>query len=204
MFVRFRAIRHRLIVDLVATRRISSKVVSEHIARLGSAALPEPVAAAERILFWSRLRERWRMLANQLSNRVSADDRRQALAAIHKRIPRPSEEEEQAARIEAARSFVASDERLRGSCSDKIADQRKTIALCEARIAEEHALIDKLDREMHHNQQILLELYAGRMIKGGDEAMRDYLTCQADKRDAEIRSAPRPAARGKGRRQWGV
>jgi hypothetical protein len=43
MFVRFRAVRHRLVVNLVATRREGGKIKSEHIARLDSVGLPEPI-----------------------------------------------------------------------------------------------------------------------------------------------------------------
>jgi hypothetical protein len=45
LFVRFRSVRHRLVVE---TRRETGKVRSEHIARLGSVALPEPISARER------------------------------------------------------------------------------------------------------------------------------------------------------------
>jgi hypothetical protein len=48
LFVRFRSVRHRLVVDLVETRRETGKVRSEHIARLGSVALPEPISVRER------------------------------------------------------------------------------------------------------------------------------------------------------------
>jgi hypothetical protein len=201
LFVRFRAVRHRLVIDLVATTRTNGKVVSEHIARLGSAALPEPISAGERILFWTQLRERWNVLATQLSNRVTPDERKKALAAIHRRIPRPTEAEEQAARIEAAHAIVASDERARGRSSDTVERQRKIIAECEDRIATERAEIDETDKRMHHNQTLLLKLYAGGRFEGDDEAMANHLARQANKRDAEIRAAPRPAARGRRGRQ---
>jgi hypothetical protein len=51
------------VVNLVDTRRIGGKVVSDHIARLGSVALPEPISAGERILFWRNLKKRWRDLS---------------------------------------------------------------------------------------------------------------------------------------------
>jgi hypothetical protein len=200
MFVRFRTVRHRLVVDLVATRRTNGKVASEHIARLGSAALPEPISAAERILFWSRLRERWRDLATQLSNRVTPDERKKALAAIHRRIPRPTESENQAARIEAARAIIKSNEGLCANFMGGVEREREMIAKCEARIAKALATVDSLDREKHDNQGVLLRLYAGERINGDDEAMLDYVTGAAAKRDAEIRGAPRPAARGRRRR----
>jgi hypothetical protein len=109
MFVRFRIVRRRLVVNLVETRRVGRKIVSEHIARLGSAALPEPINAAERILFWRDLKERWRDLIGRKGNRITADDRKKALAAIHQRIPKPTEAELQAARIEAVKDDIKVD-----------------------------------------------------------------------------------------------
>lgn len=85
MFVRFRSVRHRLVVDLVESRREGGKVKGEHLARLGSVALPEPFDLRERLRFWRELKERFRDVAHRLANRVSSDDRRKALAAIHKR-----------------------------------------------------------------------------------------------------------------------
>jgi len=110
VFVRFRRVRHRLVLDLVASKRAGGKIVTEHIARLGSAALPEPISSAERILFWNALRDRWRKLAGPLSNRVSPEDRKKALAAIHARIPRPTPAEEQAVLIEAMENIIAGNE----------------------------------------------------------------------------------------------
>jgi hypothetical protein len=85
MFVRFGTVRSRLVVDLVETRREGGKVKSEHIARLGSVALP--VEAKERVRFWQELKRRFRDIAARLANRVSSDDRRKALAAIHAAFP---------------------------------------------------------------------------------------------------------------------
>jgi hypothetical protein len=106
MFVRFRRVRHRLVVNLEQNRRVGGKVKNEHIARLGSVVLPEPVSARERVRFWRELKERFRDIAVRLANCVSAEDRRKALAQIHARIPKPTAADEQAARIETARDDV--------------------------------------------------------------------------------------------------
>jgi hypothetical protein len=201
LFVRFRAVRHRLVVDLVATTRTNGKVASEHIARLGSAALPEPISAAERILFWFCLRDRWRELAERLGNRVTPDDRKKALAAIHARIPRPTEAEEQAARIEAVQAAIKSNEGHRANFMGGVGRNRGIIAGCEARIEQGLAMVDSLDRERHDDQGALLRLYAGERVNGDDEAMLDHVVRAAAKRDAERRAAPRPAARGRRGRQ---
>jgi len=101
MFARFRKVGRRLDVSLVNTRRSGGRVVSEHIAPLGSVALPEPIAAPERRRFWAQLEARFRHRIDE--GRVSADDRRKALAAIDKRIPRPTAAEQISAAVDAAR-----------------------------------------------------------------------------------------------------
>jgi hypothetical protein len=201
MFVRFRVVRHRLIVNLVATRRSGGKIVNEHIARLGSAALPEPISAAERILFWRDLKERWRDLIARLGNRVTAEERKKALAAIHKRIPKPSEAEKQAVRIEATHKDIAFWEEDRDHWQDTAKRARETIANLEADIAKHLALADKQQQVIHSKQAQLLKLMRGERVEGDDETMLDYANGAASRRDAEIRAAPRPAARGKRGRQ---
>lgn len=103
MFVRIRRLRRRLAVTLIAThrvgRRADGKVKTEHVAALGSAALPEPVDAGERRRFWRELEERF----IGLGSRLSADDRRKARAAIHARIPKRTDGEELRFQIDAAR-----------------------------------------------------------------------------------------------------
>jgi hypothetical protein len=194
MFVRFRVVRHCLVVNLVASRRVGGKVVNEHIARLGSAALPEPISAAERILFWQELRERWRDLINRLGNRVADDDRKKVLAAIHCRIPKPTEGEKQQARIAAARGLIASDEAFRAMFSNRIERNQAFIAELEAKIAEDNAILAKTASVQNSWQ--LVRLLAGERVEGDDEAMLDHIVHVANKRDAAIRAAPRPAARG--------
>jgi hypothetical protein len=146
MFVRFRRVRHRLVVDLIETRRVGGKVRSEHIARLGSTALPEPVALAERISFWRELKDRFREMAVRLANRVSADDRRKALAAIHARIPKPTQADEQAheqaIEIEKARTDLAYWERERDNPNALESSKalRSMIDQCEGYLADNRAM----------------------------------------------------------------
>lgn len=201
MFVRFRAVRHRLIVNLVASRRLDGKVVSEHIARLGSAALPEPISDGERILFWRDLKERWRDLIDRLGNRVTADDRKKALAAIHARIPKPTEAEWQAARIEAVRGILARCEQDRAYFDGRLESEREMIAKLEADAAEDRAAIDLSEAASDKTQSFLMQLLAGERIDGDDKVTVDHAIDAANKRDADIRAAPRPAARGRRGRQ---
>jgi hypothetical protein len=146
MFVRFRAVRHRLVVDLVESRRDGGEVKSEHIARLGSVALPEPIGAKERVRFWRELKDRFRDLAARLGNRVAAADRRKALAVIHERIPKPSEDEERVARVEAARANVAFWEWLRDGSSERAAARRGLIEHVEKELADDRAMAAAAER----------------------------------------------------------
>ena len=201
MFVRFRAVRHRLVVNLVATRREGGKIRSEHIARLGSVALPEPISVGERLLFWRDLKERWRELIDRLGNRVSSDDRKKALAAIHARIPKPTEAEAQAMRVEAMRDSVETWEKLGASSAACIESDRKLIDSCERSIAEKQASVDLAAKKAHRARMFTLELARGDRLDGDDDLVLDYVAGVARKRDGQIRAAPRPAARGRRGRQ---
>jgi hypothetical protein len=88
MFVRFLRDGRRLVANLVHNRRVDGKVVSEHIAHLGSCLLPEPISAPERIRFWDALADRWRQHPRLIN--IALGDRRRALAQIDERIPQPT------------------------------------------------------------------------------------------------------------------
>jgi hypothetical protein len=171
MFVRFRAVRHRLVVDLVLTRRVGGKVRSEHIARLGSVVLPEPIAARERIRFWRELKERFRDLA-RLANRVSADDRRKALAAIHARIPKPTEADEQAAVIDVARDAIAIWGKVR---ADSVPDaainktRRRLIETAEKQLADQRALAQMAEQQITAAQARFVKLTHGERAVGEND-----------------------------------
>jgi hypothetical protein len=190
-----------LVVNLVETRREGGKIKSAHIARLGSVALPEPIEAGVRILFWADLKDRWRDIIDRLGNRVSADDRKKALAAIHARIPKPSEAELQAARAEGARAVVSNWEGLRGLHTNSIERERKHIASAEKRIAEEKAAVDALAPDIYDAQRRALKVFAGERIKDDDDLALDHLWTLEARRARAIREAPRPAARGRRGRQ---
>jgi hypothetical protein len=97
MFVRFRQTARRLQASLSVTRRAGGRIHHEHIASLGSVPLaPSP---ADRIAFWTKLHQR----IDALANRVDTAQRGVTLAAIHARIPMPTQAEQQAVLIEHAR-----------------------------------------------------------------------------------------------------
>jgi hypothetical protein len=177
MFVRFRQVRHRLIVNLVETRRVGGKVRSEHIARLGSVALPEPIAVLERARFWRELKVRFRDLADRLANRVSADDRRKALKAVHARIPKPTEADEQAAErdgaIEQERRMIAYWEKERAAAQDMVAEHRKIVEQCEQEIAAFAGLSDTAEKRMRAHQARFLALVRGEPVKPSESLTRE-------------------------------
>jgi hypothetical protein len=161
MFVRFRRSRHRLVVSLIESRRVGGQIVSEHIAALGSVALPEPVGPRERVRFWRDLKERWRDLIERMGNRVTQDDRKKALAAIHARIPKPGEADKLDARIERQREDIASLEKGCGEANKLIEIRRSMIAKLETDIAELSALAEKDRQAIHLSQARLLKLLRG-------------------------------------------
>jgi hypothetical protein len=81
MFVRFRQTPRRRQVSILKTRRKAGKVANEHVASLGSIALPMTVRGRQ--VFWAYL---WEGLAS-LSDRIGADDQARIRNAVHERIP---------------------------------------------------------------------------------------------------------------------
>jgi hypothetical protein len=195
MFVRFRPVRHRLIVDLVVTRRENGKVRSEHIARLGSVALPEPIGPRERVRFWRELKTRFRDIAVRLANRVASDDRKKALAAIHARIPKPTEADEQAVRIEKARDDVAFWEKVRDSEAPEAKinkTRRRLIEAAEKQLAESRALREAAERQIKAAQARFMKLTRGERAAGDDEPSARDLAAAHIRERRNRRAGPRP------------
>jgi hypothetical protein len=154
---------YRLVVDLVR---------SEHIVRLGPVALPEPIAVRERIRFWRELEERFRDLAARLANRVSAEDRRKALAAIHARIPKPTEANEQAARIDVARDDVAFWGKVRdGEGADAAINKTRgrLIEAAQKQLADSVALKEMAERQIAAAQARFVKLTRGERAAGNND-----------------------------------
>jgi hypothetical protein len=81
MFVRFRKTPTRLQLSILETRRAAGKVAIEHVASLGSVAVPLSVGGRQ--AFWANL---WDRLAG-LGNRIGPDDQAKIRNAVHARIP---------------------------------------------------------------------------------------------------------------------
>ena len=109
--------------------------------------------------------------------------------------------DEQAARIEALRGILASQEADRAYFAERLKTERKMIAKLEADVAQDLAVVDGVERLSHETLGILARLLAGERVGGDDEAAVNHVIAVANKRDAKIRAAPRPAARGRRGRQ---
>jgi hypothetical protein len=129
MFVRFRQSAHRLQVSLVETRRLAGRVHHDHVASLGSIAVPPSLA--NRIAYWERLHQR---LAT-LSNRLDPETQGKTLGTVHARIAMPTLEERRSLQIENADA----DERLwsavEGMHQSTIEERKALIATTERAIA---------------------------------------------------------------------
>jgi hypothetical protein len=129
MFVRFRQSTRRLQLSLVENRRLSGKIHHEHIAGLGSIAVPPSVA--DRIAYWQQLHER----LGQLSNRLDPETQGKILTAVHARIPMPTIEERRALQLE----YTEADERfwstLQGMHQGTVEDHKGLVAKAERAIA---------------------------------------------------------------------
>jgi hypothetical protein len=102
MYPRFYREHHRLVVNLVTSRRVGRQARMEHIGRLGSVVLTKSITAEERLRFWRELPGRFAALDVKFPGRVTLDDKRKILAGIAARIPKPTETEERQAEISAA------------------------------------------------------------------------------------------------------
>jgi hypothetical protein len=82
MFVRFRELNERLLVSACRSRRVDGKTQQEHIAQLGSVALP--MTAEGRLAFWQCL---YQKLSQSVNGRFNIEDEKTILNDICARIP---------------------------------------------------------------------------------------------------------------------
>lgn len=145
---------YRLNVSLVENSRATGKVKQEHIASLGSIegawlwefyadAGPHVAAAvtvadwpgkgaAHRAYFWECVEDR----LSRLVNRLGADDVTVIRAAIHKRIPRPSQEEKRAIELAKLQDNYKTWKDLNDMQQKWITAEGKHIERAKARIKE--------------------------------------------------------------------
>jgi hypothetical protein len=126
MFVRFRQQGNRLQASLMQTKRAAGKMLTEHIASLGS--VDADVSIRERLAFWSKLPER---LA-RLGNRVGPDEHGKIYGALHARIPMVTPGEQRALQLENAKASASVATALRNIAEAQVGGFRKLAATVEA------------------------------------------------------------------------
>jgi hypothetical protein len=172
VFVRFRETPHRLQLSLVETRRIDGKVRHEHVASLGSIAVP--ASTADRIVFWQRLHAR---LA-RLSNRVDAEAQAKILGSVYARIPMPNADEQRALQLENAKA----DQNFWNTVADlhggTLADQQHLKGAVERTIASGEGEIAKAKENAAAAAERISSIERGEGVDGGlgkPLTMEDFL-----------------------------
>src|SRR5262249_39143841 len=127
MYVRFRRRNARLLVSLVASRRVEGRHQKEHIGFLGS--VPIPAAAADRVWFWQQLHQRLSRLAHRIG-----DEQGKLMAAIHARIPMVTQDELQAVKILEAEADKSWWERIRDMNLETAEDHKQLAATVQQAI----------------------------------------------------------------------
>jgi hypothetical protein len=125
MFVRFRQSPYRLHLSIVENRRVDGRVRHEHIASLGSVAVPLTVEG--RIAFWMRLHQR----LDKLSNRIDGETRYKLLDAIHGRVPMVLLDEQHSVKRENADDDEQFWSRLHDMHASNIEDRKGLVAIIE-------------------------------------------------------------------------
>ena len=181
MFIRFRQTPKRLQISLVETRRVDGKVRHQHVAALGSIAVPWSVA--DRVSFWAALHQR----LGRLSNRIIADDLHKLMAAIHERVPMVLPDEQRQVQVENAEHDLAVWSGLRYMNAGTPADHKGLAAKVTKKIADlEASTIDAAARSEAAKER-LTRIKNGEDVSGGlgrpksfDEILRDAGFTEAD------------------------
>src|SRR5271156_3178276 len=116
MFVRFRQQGNRLQASLMQTRRAAGRMLTEHIASLGS--VDAEVSVRERLAFWLKLPDR---LA-RLGNRVGPDEHGKIYGALHARIPMVTPDDQRAVQEENAETDVRISDAVHGASASLLED----------------------------------------------------------------------------------
>jgi hypothetical protein len=158
MFVRFRTTPRRLQVSLITTRRSAGKVRHEHIASLGSA--PIGPSLGERIAFWTRVYER---LARP-TNRLDPEALDAILAAVHARIPMPTQDEQHAEQLERAHADARFWETLHGLHNDRIEGGRALQEHGKRMVADSETEAEKVAETLAASRARLARAQAGKAV----------------------------------------
>ena len=160
MFVRFRQTARRLQASLITGRREGSKVHHEHVAGLGSVPLsPSP---ADRITFWTKLHQR----LEALGNRVDAAQRGAIMAAIHARIPMPTQDDQQAVQLQHAQADARFWDTLAEMQAERIEGNKGLLATAQRAIAEGEPLAADTAAKAQTAKDRLARVEKGEAITG--------------------------------------
>jgi hypothetical protein len=161
MFARFRQAGSRLQVSAVETHRVAGRVRHEHVASLGSIAVPQTARA--RLEFWAKLHQR---LA-KLSNRINGEAQGKLLGAIHGRIPMVTLDEQAALK----RANAEADERFWSGRRDTQAataeDLKRLIATSEQSVIQASAAAAESAAAAATAKERLEKLDRGEDVPGG-------------------------------------
>jgi hypothetical protein len=161
MFVRFRETKRKLQLSIVETRRVGGKIQHEHVASLGSIAVPPSIA--DRVAFWTAVHQR---LA-KLSNRIDAETQGKLLGAIHARVPMVTPDEQRTLQLENAEA----DERFWSGLQDMhattVADHKNLVATAQRMINEGEAEAEKAGKEAETAKQRIERIKNGENVTGG-------------------------------------
>jgi hypothetical protein len=161
MFVRFRQGTKKLALSLVETRRLSGKVVHEHIATLGS--IKTPPAIHERIDFWRRLHER---LA-KLGNRIDPAAHGKLLGDIHSRVPMVTPDEQRALQLENAKEDVKHFGAMRDMHQDTVDNHRSQAIRIADTIRHGEVIAADANRVAAAAQERAKRIERGEDVSGG-------------------------------------
>jgi hypothetical protein len=170
MFARFRQTPNRLNVSIVETRRLDGRVRHEHIASLGSIAIPLSVVG--RIAFWRRVNER----LGKLSNRIDPAMQGKVRGDIHARIPMVTLDEQRALQLANAEA----DERFWSVMHDmnqeKVDGTKALIATAQGAIATGEAEASKAAVSLARAKDRAERIRRGEDVQGGLGGPVDFET----------------------------
>ncbi len=143
------------------TRRAASKMLTEHIASLGS--VDADVSIRERLAFWSKLPDR---LA-RLGNRVGPDDHGKILGALHARIPMVTPDEQRAIQEENAKDDERFWDSMRDMNAASVEEHKALIATAETKIAELAPRAEEAAERAEAAKGRLEKIRRGEAVAGG-------------------------------------
>jgi hypothetical protein len=157
---RFRETTRRLQASLVETHRSGSKVRHEHVAGLGS--VPRPPSPSDRIVFWTKLRQR----LDALSNRIDAAQREAICLAIVARIPPPTMDEFKADQLERAKVDAQSWDTIAEMQRDHVKGHKGLLASTQKAIAKLEPLAADTAQQAQGAKDRLARAERGELVAG--------------------------------------